>query len=384
MSKRKTTEDFVRQAKDKHGDKFDYSLVDYVSANIKVKVICEKGHITNVLPGNHMKAKGCSTCSGLNKTNKDIIDNLIKKHGNKYDYSYVNYKGYQGVIKIICPIHNVFEQRHDHHLSGSGCPKCSNIKSGEYARLNTGDFIKKSKELHNDKYDYSLVEYKNAKTKVKIKCNTHGVFLQTPNSHLVGSGCPKCAGRNKDTNEFIRQSKIIHNNIYDYSLTKYTGNKNYVKIICPSHGVFDQISGNHLFGQGCCFCAQENRNKYQRNNPAGWSINNWSIKAKQSKHFDSFKVYIIRCWNDEEEFYKIGRTFNTVKKRFSNKLSMPYNYEVIKEFIFDKHTEMIDNARECFNKETELKRLNKENKYLPNIKFNGMNECYSLKSTQTV
>lgn len=374
MSIRKTTEQFIIEAIKIHGYKFDYSLVNYINANTKVKIICDKYHVFEQFPFNHLKGHGCGTCSGFNKTNKDIINNLIKKHGNKYDYSLVNYKNYQGLIKIICPKHGVFEQRYDHHLNGSGCPKCGNIEIGEHTRSNTSEFIKKSKIIHKDIYDYSLVEYKKAITKVKIKCRTHGIFFQTPNSHLSGSGCPKCVGKNKDTNEFIRQSKIIHGDRYDYSLTEYTGNKNTVKIICPDHGVFEQISGNHLYGQTCCFCAQENRNNYHRNNPVGWNISNWEKAAKKSKNFDSFKVYVIRCYNSTEQFYKIGRTFMTIQERFSG---FKYNYEILHEFIFDT-------AKEAFDKEIELKRVHKQYKYLPNIKFNGMHECYSLKPTHKV
>jgi 5-methylcytosine-specific restriction endonuclease McrA len=127
-------------------------------------------------------------------------------------------------------------------------------------RLTTKQFIKRSKVIHGDKYDYSLVEYKNARTKVKIICNKHGVFEQTPHSHLRGNGCKKChynkSSKNAKSNikSFIENSIKIHNDKYDYSLVKYKNSKTKVKIICPIHGVFEQIPNAHLNGQGCKKC----------------------------------------------------------------------------------------------------------------------------------
>ena len=110
-----------------------------------------------------------------------------KVHGDKYDYSLVEYINASTKVKIICPMHGIFEQYYHHHLTGSSCKKCS----GRYIPT-TEEWLEKAKVVHGDKYDYSLVEYKDSKTKVKIICAEHGVFEQIPNSHLSGSGCMKC------------------------------------------------------------------------------------------------------------------------------------------------------------------------------------------------
>ena len=124
------------------------------------------------------------------------IEQFIKKvkviHGNVYDYSLVEYKNAHTKVKIICPEHGIFEQKSYHHLRGQGCPECRYIKSGNKLRSTTEQFIKKAKVVHGNKYDYSLVDYKNNKTKVKIICHEHGIFEQTPNHHLSGNGCSKC------------------------------------------------------------------------------------------------------------------------------------------------------------------------------------------------
>ena len=85
-------------------------------------------------------------------------------------------------------------------------------------KYNTEIFINKAKEKHNNKYDYSLINYINSLTPVKIICKTHGIFEQTPVGHLRGRGCPSCSGKNKTTKQFIKEANIIHNNKYKYSV----------------------------------------------------------------------------------------------------------------------------------------------------------------------
>ena len=99
-----------------------------------------------------------------------------------------------------------------------------------------------------------MTNYINSKTKVKIICPIHGIFEQVSFNHLNGSGCPKCQGRNKTTKEFIKESKNIHGYKYNYSLTNYINSKTKVKIICPGHGVFEQLPYDHIQMQGCPKC----------------------------------------------------------------------------------------------------------------------------------
>ena len=103
---------------------------------------------------------------------------------------------------------------------------------------NTQEFIEKAKEIHGNKYNYSKVDYKNAKTKICIICPIHGEFYQTPDHHLQGQGCPKCSGKNKTTEEWVEQAKHIHKNRYDYSNSIYINSITPIKIICPIHGEF--------------------------------------------------------------------------------------------------------------------------------------------------
>lgn len=126
-------------------------------------------------------------------TQEEFIEKARKVHGNKYDYSKVEYSNAKTKILIICPTHGEFCQEPFSHLVGNGCMKCYRERQHELKASNTEDFICKAKSKHGDKYDYSKTEYINAHAKVCIICKEHGIFYQTPNSHLNGNGCPKCA-----------------------------------------------------------------------------------------------------------------------------------------------------------------------------------------------
>jgi protein-arginine kinase activator protein McsA len=123
----------------------------------------------------------------------NIIEKFKAIHGNKYDYSKVEYRNTHEKVCIICPEHGEFWQTPHNHLKGRGCQKCAKINSAKKRRLQVSDFINKARKIHNDKYDYSKVEYVNSQTPVCIICPEHGEFWQTPSNHLKGKGCPKCS-----------------------------------------------------------------------------------------------------------------------------------------------------------------------------------------------
>ena len=254
LTKKLTHEEFIVKSKSIHGDKYNYSLCDYKNANSNVTIICPEHGEFKQLAKLHMSGSNCPMCYGRNKNNTDVINDLIKIHGDKYNYSLVDYKSEKNLIKIICKEHGVFKQTYNTHKKGHGCPKCvGRNKTNE-------EFINEAKKIHDNRYDYSLVNYKLSTNKFKIICNLHGEFEQTPNNHLNGNGCPKCKGliisdkKTKTTDEFINEAKIIHGDKYDYSLVNYIGCKNYIEIKCNEHGVFEQWPDSHLQGNGCPKC----------------------------------------------------------------------------------------------------------------------------------
>jgi hypothetical protein len=195
-------------------------------------------------------------------TSKQFVTKSRKIHGNKYDYSQTIY-GKNNLEKVIisCPIHGPFKQRPSYHLTRRGCPKCGLDICKNSRRNNINEFIRKSKKIHGNKYDYSLSKYINVSTKVKIMCPIHGEFYQTPSAHyILKQGCPKCGIEKQklsttfDLKEFIEKCKIIHGDVYDYSKVKYVNCHTKILIGCKRHGYFYQLPLNHLKRNGCPQC----------------------------------------------------------------------------------------------------------------------------------
>lgn len=190
-----TNKTFIRRSIDKHGNKFDYSKVKYITQKEPVIIICPIHGDFLMEPRNHLRSNsGCQKCkSNIKKTNEQFIKEANLIHNNFYDYSNIEYNGKFTKLKIICPIHGDFEQEARFHLEGCGCQKCGWGRIG-IAQSDTKEiFIEKAKLIHGDKYDYSLVNYKNSIDKVKIICPMHGIFEQSPRNHLNGSSCKKCS-----------------------------------------------------------------------------------------------------------------------------------------------------------------------------------------------
>ena len=190
-----TTEEFIKRSKLKHGDKYDYSKTEYVEIKTPTTIICPIHGEFEMEPRNHLRSdSGCDKCkSNVRLTNESFINKAREIHGDKYDYSKVNYVNKNSKLIIICPIHGEFEQVARCHTSdGCGCNLCGNINISDSRRDTLDGFINKAIKIHGDKYDYSLVNYNTQKDKVKIICSIHGDFEQRPSVHLNGSGCPKC------------------------------------------------------------------------------------------------------------------------------------------------------------------------------------------------
>jgi very-short-patch-repair endonuclease len=177
-------------------------------------------------------------------------------HNENYLYNKTNYINKRTKVIITCKKHGDFEQLPQNHINGSGCPKCGTQKNIVSQKLTKNEFINKANSVHNNIYDYSLVDYVNNVTKIKIICKKHGVFKQTPTIHFKGSGCPKCAGKNVSNLEFIQKAIAVHGNKYNYSQTKYVSARNKIKIGCEKHGQFFQRAFDHLAGHGCPKCKE--------------------------------------------------------------------------------------------------------------------------------
>lgn len=214
-----TTDEFIERAREVHGDKYDYSQTVYRGSQQKVTIICPIHGSFEQRATSHLQGAGCKRCAA--KANRShgpqakpkgkpkrigapamTLDEFVNRaheiHGDKYDYSQVEYVNQRTKVKIICPVHGLFEQRPSTHLRGSGCPRCAHEAMRGHAyrgpgHMTTEEFIERARAVHGDKYDYSKAVYVNQKTPATIICPKHGEFQQNPYLHYTGSGCPRCA-----------------------------------------------------------------------------------------------------------------------------------------------------------------------------------------------
>ena len=252
--------DFITKAKEIHGGKYDYSKVEYVNNSTKVCIICPEHGEFYQTPKHHInRGQGCPKCQGLYVTNEEFIKKAKEIHGDKYDYSLTEYNGSHKKVKILCLIHGEFEIIAKDHLNGQGCGKCRTTKIwNSRGRISNDEFIQKYyNKFPQNKNQILLhtINYINYRTKISACCNEHGIFEITPNNLMLGRGCPLCSKHHHyNTNEIIQKFKNIHNNKYDYSKVDYVNNKTKVCIICPEHGEFYQTPSAHLNSQGCPKC----------------------------------------------------------------------------------------------------------------------------------
>jgi hypothetical protein len=259
--KKLTTNEFIEKAKIIHDNRYDYSKTIYINAHNKIIVICPEHGEFYPIANNHIIGKGCRQCwfDSRIKISTVFINEARAIHGDKYDYSKIIYSRNNKNIEIICPVHGSFWQSPSNHLKTGGCRKCGDISASQTLLFSTKDFIEKANIVHNNKYDYSLVNYTGSHNIVKIICGLHGMFKQQASGHLLGKRCKMCAIESSKltTDEFIIRANIVHNNKYDYSLTNYNASCKKVIIICHNHSKpaqFTQSASNHLAGSGCPKC----------------------------------------------------------------------------------------------------------------------------------
>jgi hypothetical protein len=289
-NKRKTPlDDFIKKCREKHGDSYDYSIVDYINNRTNIKIICKEHGEFQQKPEKHLKCNGCPKCTGYyTLTTEEFIEKSKLVHGDLYDYSHVDYKNSNKEVSIVCKKHGEFLQKPVYHYwNKAGCPKCAN------KNITNDEFIEKIKLVHGDLYDYSNVVYNLSNENIKIICQEHGEFIQRANDHLNGSGCPKCAGHCiLTTEDFIEKSKLVHGDLYDYSNVVYNRYNEKVNIICREHGMFEQTPKSHLKGHGCQKCYYDTISKRVR-----LTIEEFIEKSKlvHGDLYDYSKVDYTRC-----------------------------------------------------------------------------------------
>ena len=234
---------FIQKAKDIHGDRYDYSKVEYKNTHTKVEVLCPTHGSFFPRPMDHVnKQSGCPECSGRKRrTTKTFIEDAKTIHGNKYDYSQAMFTNFDTKLTIICKQHGTFNMTPRAHLvSKQGCCMCGRERIGNIKRKPLGLFVEQASTVHNNKYDYSLVTYKNNKTKITILCPEHGQFQQPPDNHLSGQGCPTCGkalkgGTGSYSHEYFSNNpnqKLIPGVLYVAEITNHKDHFLKIGITC--------------------------------------------------------------------------------------------------------------------------------------------------------
>lgn len=292
------------------------------------------------------------------KDTATFIEKAKSIHGYRYDYRLCRYKDTLTKVCIICHKHGEFWQQPRRHLKGNGCKDCSSV-----APKGTSTFVRQAKAIHGDLYSYEKVDYINGTTEVEITCKTHGVFLQKPVNHLRGNGCKRCYtsrigdSQRLTTSEFISKAKKVHKGFYSYEKTKYINSATKVVITCPEHGDFKQSPNKHANkGSGCPKCR-----------PKGWHKTGF-VKACNNNSGIG-RLYAIKCFNDDELFYKTGITSQELEIRFSGNSRMPYKHIVL--------FEVVGKPDYIYDLETQLHRMLRGSKYRPNKLFAGRTECFT-------
>lgn len=292
MSKKLTTEEFVKRAISVHSYKYNYEHVIYIDIFTKVEIYCNK-HKEYFLqtPNDHLNSShGCPKC-GLDTCSKsrtlsteEFIRRAKEMYGNKYDYSKVEYINNRTPVTIYCnSCKEYFNQSPDNHLANHGCQKCGGSK-----KLTKHEFIEKSKKVHSDKYCYDMVEYIDNHSNIKIYCKKHNMYFeQLPAVHLRGCGCTECGKeirgikRNTPKEEFIDRAIKIHGKKYSYDKIDYKNLQIKINIYCNKHKeYFLQTPASHLVGRGCPICKES-----QGERKIALFLDSLNIKYEREKRF---------------------------------------------------------------------------------------------------
>ena len=373
---------FIEKAIKVHGDKYDYSLVNYVDNKTKVKIICPIHGVFEQQPNDHTSHKnGCRKCSQeiqkqkVSKTTEEVIQKFKRQYGDKYDYSKFEYNGVHNKSIVICNLHGEFSISANSHHQGVECNKCkrlqTKIKKGQTfykSLISEDDFFQRANEKHKGKYDYTDTKYIDYNSYIEFRCKKHDCKIQQiAKSHLYNKGgckmCKKeavCNKHLKTPQDFINQSTYKHDGYYNYDKSNYVNSKTKLIITCPLHGDFEQNPNDHLNGHGCKNCGQK-----------GSTYN--ITKAERNKE-DWSKIqtvlYLIELKSNEEHYLKIG--ISNEKELRHSVLERVSKCKIVGSLLID-----IDLYNAVIIEQTTLKDM-KDCKYVPMHNYPGYTECFNL------
>lgn len=300
------------------------------------------------------------------KTTPIFIQQAKEVHGERYDYSLVEYVNAKTSVKIICKKHGIFEVSPKSHLTGVNCRKCAYEENAEKRTWNTEKFLKKAKEVHGDTYDYSETVVTKADHKCTIICKKHGRFRVKPTTHCLGIGCRKCAGEYRGelnrvgVEEFVNRAVFVHGDKYDYSLVDYRKGSEKVQIVCKEHGIFEQAPNSHIAGSNCPRCAQ-----------LFYESNYWDVHPETS-------LYLLTISFSGYSMVKVGisKDLTARVKLLHKDLRNEQNVSITVDYIVSGDSESICKFEDGIHNSPDLEKI------FVGVKFGGYTECYSVKYKQ--
>ena len=324
-----------------HKGRYDYSKVEYKRGDIKIEIICPVHGSFFQFPYIHKQGNGCPKC-GIEKsiksntlTNKTVIEQFKKVHGNKYDYSMIQYEKNNMRIEIICPEHGSFFQTPLNHKNGRGCRKCAALSISEKLTLPRDKIISQFRIIHNNKYNYSKMDYIKTMGKVEIICPDHGSFFQKPNDHKNGQGCPRC--------KFNKNEEFLMDFFKEYRVNINHRDKN---LISPLE--IDILIPDFKFG------IEHNGLLWHSYGISNWSATNNYDKLNKNRHLEKtismeeqgYQLFHIRedhllCQKKKE----IWKSVLLNKCGFSHKvharklqaINLNDHQDFVKQFLEDNH-----------------------------------------------
>lgn len=371
--RKKTHEQFLISLyeKNEHYRNGEFKIIGNYRGN-KSRILVEDRYGKCLITPNTLLNKGSkpNINSAIDKTSywKNMCLDRFGKEGND-DLSQVEYTRCDVKVKILDHEFGEYWIIPSSYYGGSRSKSRAMQCLYENSRHNQKEVFDKIRKLHPDLEILPNQEYINRDGNLLVK-NKYGI-CEVIILSLLNKSTPTIRSAVDKNLYCINQFKEVHGDKYDYSLVEYKGTHTKVKII-SEHGIFEQSPSNHLSRQGCPIEGRKNTTRYHRKNPSGWKHRNWIKSGGRSKRFDSFKVYFLECWDEEtgERFYKIGKTYNTVKRRFRTKTRLPYKYNII-------YTIELEDGRRICELEQEYQNKNKEYSYIPKKHFDGMYECFS-------
>lgn len=245
---------FIAKARRIHGDKYNYSQVVYKSSKTVIDIICPIHGKFEQTPGAHLQGSSCTACSNIESAarRRGTTDNFIvrgkKIHGDRYDYSLVEYYDYNTPVTIVCPKHGKFTQTPNKHLSTDGCTDCIKELHGPRLRYTTAEYVARLTLIHKNKYNYDKVIYRGGDSSIIITCPIHGDFTKKASVHSEGTGCPACGVERLSIthDEFVCRLAKVHPELIVDDKTKYTKHANLVTVKCKIHGYFSKNAGELL------------------------------------------------------------------------------------------------------------------------------------------